>query len=1041
MIARTIEWSLHNRVVVVAVAAILLAWGALQSVRMPIDVFPDLTAPSVTVVAEARGMSPTEVETLVTFPIETALNGSAGVRRVRSVSTVGLSVVTAEFDWGTDVLQARQIVLEKLQLARASLPPDLPPPQMAPAASVMGEIMFIALTSTSHDSMQLKTTADWVLRRRILAVPGVAEVLAIGGDEKQYQVTLQPERLAAHGVTIDQVVRALRDSNQNVSAGFYLEGAQEFLVQGIGRVRGVVEIGETAVAVRNGQPILVQQLGRVAIGKGIVRGTGSHNAKPAVVLAIQKQPGANTLELTKRLDGAFADVQASLPKDMKIETQIFRQADFIGRAIDNLNAALRDGAILVIAVVFLFLVSLRATAVTLIALPLSLAAAVLVLDALGATFNTMTLGGLAIALGALVDDAIIVVENIVRRLKLNAGLPAAGRRPTGEVVSAATHEIQGSIVFATLVIMLVFLPVFLLSGVEGRLMQPLGLAYVVALAASLVVAVTVTPALAMWLLPGARSMREHREPRWLAAMKARYAAGLRRVLGFWRLIAGASALALVAAGIALWGSGRAFLPEFNEGSLTVNITTVPGTSLEESNRWGQRVEEILLAQPEVVATARRTGRAPADPHAQEIHASEIEASLAMKDRDKDALLSALRREFAALSGVNVVLGQPISHRIDHMLSGTRSNIAVKIFGPDLYELRRIGSEVRTRLAEVRGAVDVALEQQADIPAITIGLRRDAIARHGMSVREVSDAIETAFGGLRVSRILEGEASYDMVVRYDPSTRDSLEAIAGTLVTAPGGARLPLSALAEVRRDRRPNLVTRENVQRKIVVMANVAGRDLGSVVTEARNRIGAEVRVPAGYHIEYGGQFESAAEATRILALSGVAVMIGIYLLLYLAFRSGRDALLVMLNLPLALIGGVAAMYLVGGVLSVATLIGFITLFGIATRNGVMLVAHIRHLVEDEKVRDPVEAVVRGAAERLVPILMTALAAGLALLPLALAAGEPGSEIQAPMATVILCGLLSSTLLNMVVVPALYLRFGDACQRGPGVDPLFADSV
>jgi len=489
VISRLIEWSLHNRVVVAAVAAVLFAWGALESARMPVDVFPDLTAPAVTVVVEAHGMSPTEVEMLVTFPVETALNGSPGVRRVRSVSTVGLSVVTAEFDWGTDVLQARQIVAEKLQLARASMPPDLPPPQMAPAASVMGEIMFIALTSPSHDSMQLKSTADWVLRRRILAVPGVAEVLAIGGDEKQYQVTLQPERLAAHGVTVDQVVRALRDSNQNVSAGFYLEGAQEFLVQGIGRIRRTEEIGETAVASRNGQPILIRQLGSVAIGKGIVRGTGAHNGKPAVVLAIQKQPGANTLELTQRLDRAFGEVQAGLPKGMKIETQIFRQSDFIVRAIDNLKAALRDGAILVIAIVFIFLVSMRATVVTLIALPLSLAVAVLVLKAFGATFNTMTLGGLAIALGALVDDAIIVVENIVRRLKLNAVLDAGERRPNHEVVREATREIQGSIVFATLVIMLVFLPVFLLSGVEGRLMQPLGLAYVVALAASLVVAV------------------------------------------------------------------------------------------------------------------------------------------------------------------------------------------------------------------------------------------------------------------------------------------------------------------------------------------------------------------------------------------------------------------------------------------------------------------------------------------------------------------------------------------------------------------------
>jgi CzcA family heavy metal efflux pump len=880
----------------------------------------------------------------------------------------------------------------------------------------MGEIMFIALVSAAHDGMQLKAAADWVLRRRILAVPGVAEVLAIGGDEKQYQVTLQPERLAAYGVTVEQVVRALRDSNQNVSAGFYVEGRQEFLVQGTGRIRRVEEIGETAVGSRGGQPILVRHLGEVGLGKGIVRGTGSHNGKRAVVLAIQKQPGANTLELTQQLDRTFEEIQAGLPRGMKIETRIFRQADFIERAIDNLKAALRDGALLVVAIVFVFLLSLRATAVTLIALPLSLAAAVLTLKALGATLNTMTLGGLAIALGALVDDAIIVVENIVRRLRLNPGAEP------GEVVRGATLEMQGSIVFATLVIMLVFLPVFVLTGVEGRLMQPLALAYVVALAASLAVAVTVTPALALWLLPG----RVTREPRWVASAKSRYERGLRRIVTHWRAIAVLSLAALLAAGVALWKSGRAFLPEFNEGSLTVNLTTLPGTSLEESDRLGQRVEEILLAQPEVIATARRTGRAPADPHAQEIHASEIEATLAMKKRDKGALLEALRKDLAPLAGVNVVLGQPISHRIDHMLSGTRSSVAVKIFGADLYELRRIGEAARQRLAAVPGAVDVTLEQQADIPAVTIALRRDAIARHGLSVREVSDALEAAFGGHRVTKVIEGEASFDLVVRYDAAWRSSMEAIAGTLITAPGGARMPLSALAEVRRDRRPNLVTRENVQRKIVVSANVAGRDLGGVVADARKRIGAEVPLPPGYRIEYGGQIESAAEATRTLTLAGGGAVLGIFLLLYLAFRSGRDALLVMLNLPLALIGGVAGMVLAGNVLSVATLVGFITLFGIATRNGVMMVAHIRHLMEAEGVRERTEAVVRGAAERLVPIVMTALAAGLALVPLALAMGEPGSEIQAPMAIVILCGLVSSTLLNMIVVPALYLRFGRA---------------
>ena len=1024
MIASIIRWSLGNRLFVLAAALLLLAWGGYQTSRMPVDVFPDLTAPSVTVVAEAHGMSPTEVETVVIFPIETALNGSPGVRRVRSIASVGLAVITVEFAWGTDVPASRQIVAEKLQLARSTLPPDLPPPQMAPAASVMGEIMFIALTSDQASGADLKATADWVVRRRILAVPGVAEVLTIGGDEKQYQVTLKPERLASYGVTVDQVLKALRDTNQNAPAGFYQEGGQEYLIQGVGRVQRAEDIGETVVTLRNGQPVLVRHLGDVGQGVGVVRGTGSHNGKPAVIFAIQKQPGTNTLELTRLLDDTFTSLQASLPKGMKIESHIFRQADFIERAIDNLLAALRDGIILVVIIVFAFLVSARATAITLVALPLSLVVAVLVMNALGATLNTMTLGGLAIALGALVDDAIIVVENIVRRLKQNAAEEKAAREPTMTVVFEATREIQGSIVFATLIIMLVFVPIFFLTGVEGRLLMPLGFAYVVALAASLLVAVTVTPVLAALFLPNSKIVREHHEPRLIARMKARYGRLLQAIVQRWQLVTALSVVALTIAVVALAGAGRAFLPDFNEGSLTVNVTTLPGTSLDESNRMAQRVEAILLSHPEVTATARRTGRAPADPHAQEIYASEIEASLAMKKRSKEELLRVLRADFGSLSGMNVVLGQPISHRIDHMLSGTRANIAVKIFGPDLVELRRIGEQVKNVATAVPGAVDVALEQQADIPFVIVKFRRDAIAQHGLSIREVSEAIETAFGGSEVSKVLEGQATFDLVVRFDPAVRASLEAVQSTLITTAGGAHLPLSALAEVRKDRGPNLVSRENLQRKIVVMANVAGRDLNSVVEEIRTNVAATVKLPTGYHIEYGGQFESATEATRTLAFLSVAVLAGIFLLLYLAFRSVRDALLVMLNLPLALIGGIAGMFIVDGILSVATLIGFITLFGIATRNGVMLIAHIRHLFEVEGVTDPLEAVLRGAQERLVPILMTAFAAGLALVPLALAAGEPGSEIQAPMAVVILFGLLSSTVLNMFVVPSLYLRFG-----------------
>lgn len=1028
MIEHLIQWSLRNRLFVLVGALLLMLWGGYQTTRMPVDVFPDLTAPSVTVVMEAHGMSPTEVENLVTFPIETALNGSPGVRRVRSISSVGLSVVTVEFEWGTETLTARQIVNEKLQLARSSLPPELPPPQMAPAASVMGEIMFIALTSSAHNGTELKSTADWVLRRRILAVPGVAEVLTIGGDEKQYQVTLQPERLAAYGITVDQVLEALRKTNENAPAGFYHESGQEYLIQGIGRIQKVEDIAATVVAMKNGQPVLVRHLGAVGIGNGVVRGTGSHNGKTAVIFAIQKQPGVNTLELTRQLDKTFASLQASLPQGMKIESHVFRQADFIERSIDNLLTALRDGVILVVVIVFAFLVSIRATMITMVALPLSLMTAVLVLQWLGATLNTMTLGGFAIALGALVDDAIIVVENIVRRLRQNMQRDEAQRLLPARVVFQATHEIQGSIVFATLIIMLVFVPIFFLTGVEGRLLMPLGFAYVVALAASLAVAVTVTPVLAQMFLQRDKSVLEHREPRWLMAMKTVYAASLTRIITWWKSIALVAISALAIFLIALGFAGRTFLPDFNEGSLTVNVTTLPGTALEESDRLAQRVEALMLAHPEVVSTARRTGRSPADPHAQEIYASEIEASLSMKVRSKEAFLAALREDLGSIPGINAVVGQPISHRIDHMLSGTRANIAVKIFGPDLYELRRIGDQVKTQASQVQGAVDVALEQQADIPFVLVKFRREAIAQYGLTVREVAEAIETAFSGFEVSSVLEGQASYDLVVRFDPKSRSSLGAMQGTLITTASGAQVPLSALAEVCKDRGPNLVSRENVQRKIVVMANVAERDLKSVVEDIRGQVEANVKLPVGYHIEYGGQFESAAEATRTLTVLGVMVVAGIFLLLYLAFHSVRDALLVMLNLPLALIGGVIGMFVADGVLSVATLIGFITLFGIATRNGVMMVAHVRHLFEDEGVRNPREAVIRGATERLVPILMTALAAGLALVPLALAMGQPGSEIQAPMAIVILFGLLSSTLLNMIVVPTLYLRFGSINQ-------------
>lgn len=1039
MIHQTIRFSLLNRAFVLIGGLAMLLWGAWEATRMPVDVFPDLTAPTVTVVAEAHGMAPEEVETLITLPIETALNGASGVRRVRSSTSVGSAVVWADFEWGTDIYRARQIVAEKLQLVRETLPPDVPAPVLAPVSSIMGEVMFIALGSDRHSEMDIRTAADWNLRRRLLAVPGVAQVIPIGGEVRQYQVDVRPERLAAFGVTLEAVIEAVSETNANSAAGFVSQGGQEYLIRGLGRIESLDDIAATAVGQVDGVPVLVRDVAEVRMGAAITRGTGSQNGDPAVVIGIQKQPDTNTLTLTEELDRVIGEVEAGLPDGMFIETNLFRQANFIEVAVTNVLHALRDGAILVVVIVFAFLMSGRATLISLLAIPLSLVVSILTLRLLGASINTMTLGGMAIALGALVDDAIIVVENVVRRLRGN--LVKSEPQPVLKVVEEATREIQGSIVFATLIIMLVFLPLFFLSGVEGRLLQPLGLAYVIALAASLLVAVTVTPALAAILMPGSKTIRSEREP-WLARMtQATYRPVLDVSLQRWATLGGLSLVALLGALALLAGAGRAFLPDFNEGSLTVSAVTLPGTSLEQSDELGAMAERILLDQPEVVATARRTGRAELDEHAQAVSASEIEVTLSMGDRSKDAFLEDLRASLSVLPGMNITIGQPISHRIDHMLSGTRANIAVKLFGPDLYELRRIAEQVRAQMETVDGVVDLSVEQQADVPVLTVDFRRDAIARHGLQVRDVAEAVEAAFAGAEVSQVLEAGAAYDLVVRYAQENREDLQAVGDTRFLTPSGAEVPLRALADIRRDRGPNTISRENVQRKIVIMSNVAGRDLLGVVGDIQDNVATNLTLPQGYFIEYGGQFESANEATARLSILSAGVVVGVFLLLYMAFSSGRDAALVMANLPFALIGGVVGVFAAGGVLSVASIIGFITLFGIATRNGVMMVSHIRHLTLSGEAKSFDEAVRRGAMERLVPILMTALATALALVPLALRGGEPGSEIQAPMAVVILFGLVSSTLLNMIVLPALYARFGAVRHLGADTRDMPSDPI
>jgi CzcA family heavy metal efflux pump len=1034
---RLIHWSIQNRLLVVAASVLLLIIGVDTARKMPIDVFPDLTAPTVTVLTEAHGLAPEEVEALVTFPIETAVNGATGVRRVRSASGVGISIVWVEFTWGTNIYTARQVVNEKLQLVGAQLPRDVPPPSMAPISSVMGEILFLSVSwdpqmlqadveGREAQNMEARSVADWVLRKRLLSVAGVSQVIPIGGGVKQYQVLVRPEALEALNVTLEQVAEALKTTNQNASGGFLVEGGQEYLLRAVGRAHSAAELGDTVITVRGGQPITVAQVADVRVGPKLKRGEGSANAEPAVILAVMKQPDANTLELTRKLDAVLDEVQPTLPAGLIINRHVFRQADFIQAAVGNVSTALRDGAILVALILLVFLFNLRAVFISLAAIPLSLVVAVLVLKAFGITLNTMTIGGLTIAIGALVDDAIIDVENVFRRLRENAHLPEPQRLPATEVIFRASKEVRTSIVFATLIIILVFLPLFFLSGLEGRMLAPLGLAYIVAIGASLVTALTLTPALCAYLLPNTHSLGrdESRLIRWL---KARYRPLLLWALGRSKAVLGGAALAFVATLVIVPFLGRAFLPEFNEGTLTLNVVTLPGTSLEESDRLGRRVEQTLLSFPEVIHTSRRTGRAELDEHAQDVNAAELDVGLDLSKgkRTKEQLLEALRKALAQVPGAVITIGQPLSHRIDHMLSGTRANIALKVYGDDLDKLRALAEQLKTVATSTPGAVDVALEQQVDIPELEIRMDREAVARHGLTTGQVAEAVERAFAGQAVGSMLESQRTVDILVRLDDSSHADFDAVGSTLIETPSGVRVPLKMVATLRRDSGPNTISRENVQRKMVVQVNVAGPDLAAVVKDLKARIGAEVQFPQGYYYVLGGQFESAEEATRSIAFLSLVVIAGIFLLLSVAFASVRNALLTLVNLPLALVGGVVAVALTSGVVSIASLVGFITLFGIATRNGIMMVSHFEHLMREEG-KSLSEAVVQGSLERLSPILMTALSAGLALVPLVLAADSAGNEIQAPMGVVILGGLLSSTVLNMLVVPVLFSLFGRA---------------
>jgi len=1021
MLNSLILFSLRHRLFIVLAAVAVLLYGGWAVTRLPVDVFPDLNRPTVTVMTEAGGLSPEEVEALVTRPIEVAMNGAPGVLRVRSSSGVGLSVVYVEFDWSTDIYRDRQLVAERLQVAREGLPRDASP-QLAPVSSIMGEILLLGVQSEGErtSALELRSLADWVIRQRLLTIPGIAQVTVMGGGVKQFQVLVDPEKLLAFGLTLEEVERAAGLAQGNTTGGFVTRGGREYLVRNLARSASVEELAATVVAVRGGVPVRLSQVAEVKAGAAVKRGDGGMNGRPAVILAVQKQPGASTLELTEKVKAAVEELRRTLPGDVHIAT-LFEQGSFIEAAIGNVEEALRDGAILVLVVLFLFLANLRTTAITLTAIPLSFVITALVMDAFGLSLNTLTLGGLAVAIGELVDDAIVDVENVHRRLKENRQKEQP--EPALRVIYQASSEVRNSIVFATLIVVLVFLPLFAMGGIEGRLFAPLGVAYIVSILASLLVSLTVTPVLCAYLLPKARFL-EKGDSALVRALKKQARRLYEVSLAHPGVVMASAAALVLAAAATVPFLGRSFLPQFNEGTATVNMLVPPGTSLEESNRLGLLAERLIASVPEVRTVGRRTGRAEQDEHAEGVHYSELDVDFKEGGRPRGEVLADLRARLVQLPGVSVSVGQPISHRLDHLLSGIRAQVAVKIFGQDLDVLRAKAEEVRQVMAGVPGIVDLQVEQQTLIPQLQVRLKREEAARLGVQPGAMAEQLEKAFNGVVVGQVLEGQRTFDVLVRYDDTARASAESFRRALVDTPSGARVPVSAVAEVVETRGPNLINHDHLQRRVVVMANVAGRDLGSAVDEVRAQVAARVKLPVGSSIAYEGQFESQQSATRLIALLSLVSLVGMFLVLYSHFRSVRLVLQVMLNIPLSLVGSVAAVLLTDRTLSVATLVGFITLCGIASRNTIMMISHYLHLVEVEGERFGPEMVVRGSLERLVPVMMTALTAGLALVPLALASGAPGKEILHPVAVVILGGLISSTLLDMVVTPAVFYRFG-----------------
>ena len=1020
MLNKIIYYSLHNRLVILVCALLLMIWGTYTAFNTDVDVFPDLNAPTVVIMTEANGMAPEEVERLVTFPVETAVNGAMDVRRVRSSSTTGFSVVWVEFDWGTDIYRARQIVSEKLAVLGESLPENVGKSTLGPQSSILGEMMILGLTADSTSLLDLRTIADWTIRPRLLSTGGVAQVAVIGGDIKEYQILLDPARMKHYGVGLNEVLDVCRNMNRNANGGVLYEFDNEYIIRGVLSTSKAEEIAQGVVKTVNEYPVTLGDIATVKIGgKSPKLGTASERTKPAVLITVTKQPDTSTEKLTEKLDEIVVDLRKNLPADVHVSTDIFRQSHFIDNSINNVKKSLFEGSFFVVIVLFLFLMNIRTTVISLVALPLSLLVSIIVLHYMGLTINTMSLGGMAIAIGSLVDDAIVDVENVYKRIRENRLLPPDQQRSTLEVVYDASREVRMPILNSTLIIVVSFVPLFFLSGMEGRMLVPLGIAFIVALFASTVVALTLTPVLCSYLLNRkATGMKELREA-WIARkLKVVYKRALELALAYQKWVLGTTIALFVVALVIFFHLGRSFLPPFNEGSFTINVSSLPGISLDESDQIGRRAEALLLQVPEIKTVARKTGRAELDEHALGVNVSEIEAPFELQDRSRDEVMNDVRKKLSTISGANIEIGQPISHRIDAMLSGTEANIAIKLFGTDLNLMFTVGNQIKAAIQTIPGLVDLKVEQQIERPQLTITPKRELLAKYGIPLPEFEEYINVMLGGEAVSQVYDDGKSFDLTVKTSDASRATMDDISNLMIDA-AGQKVPLSYVADIRSVTGPNTINRENVQRKIVISANVSERDLRSVVNEIQDRVEANIRLPEGYHIEYGGQFESEAAASRTLLLTSLMSLLVIFMLLYNEFKDVKESGVILLNLPLALIGGVIILWLTSGEISIPAIIGFISLFGIATRNGMLLISHYTHLRgEGMGLR---ESVIQGSLDRLNPILMTALSSALALIPLALNGDLPGNEIQSPMATVILGGLLTSTFLNGFIIPIVYL--------------------